>query len=437
MKESMTFIEAAIEVLKREGRPLHHEKISELAIKYKLLSHIGKNPESIMLTRLSLQTRGVRQQGPILRVKPGIFALAEWKGNPPGPRKPTPEEIAAAEEAEKLAEAAAAEQQEEAKREAKEVRDNKREPRERRDSKRDEERREPREDRKEARDERREPREDRREPREEKRESREDRREPREDRKEAREERREPRRENRRELRAKRRSLIEVAEETLRNLGDARPRSIKSLIQAMPEHQVDASVATAAITADIIRRRAQGLLPTFSFDGEQISLSEWSSRKRAFEIEQELSRVTLEKNEELYKEISEKISSMRGGALEHWVTLALEKAGFGGVRLMRRSSLGNFIVVARATQNLSNAKIVAMVRCNGKEVTAKEVSDLRANTETYRAQSALFISFTGFAENAISEAANQAPAVILWDEKVVARLLASQTSVNHQITASL
>ena len=48
----MTFIEAAIEVLRREGKALHYEKITELAIKYRILSHVGKNPEATMATRL-------------------------------------------------------------------------------------------------------------------------------------------------------------------------------------------------------------------------------------------------------------------------------------------------------------------------------------------------------------------------------------------------
>jgi ribonuclease E len=417
----MTFIEAAIEVLRREGRPLHYEKITELAIKYRILSHVGKNPESTMSTRLSIQARGNRSQSQLVRLKPGIFALHEWKGNPPGPRKLLPHEVyeEAPEEIEVQEVSAEPEPRQEVRearkereprrdgrepREAREVRDNKesREPREARDNKREEPRRETR-DNKESRDNKRE----------------------------------EPRRETRKDLRTKRRSLVEIAEETLRASSDSRPKTLKQLVQAMPEHQVDTSVVAAALTVDNTRRRAMGLVPTFNLGENSVALTELSPRKKTIELEQEISRISQERNLEFFKEIAAKISSLRGGVLEHWVTLALENAGFGGVRLMRRSSLGNFIIVARATQNLSNAKIVAMVRCQGASITAKDVSDLRANLETYRAQSAIVISFTGITESALTEAVKQSPTVILWDENLLAKLVATQTTVNHRVLEAL
>jgi ribonuclease E len=414
----MTFIEAAIEVLRREGRPLHYEKITELAIKYRILSHVGKNPESTMSTRLSIQARGNRSQSQLVRLKPGIFALHEWKGTPPGPRKLLPNEVyeEAPEETETQEISAEPEPRQE-------VRESRREREPRRESRDGRELREPREarDNKESR----EPREARESKREEpRRETRDNKRE-------------EPRRETRKDLRTKRRSLVEIAEETLRASSDSRPKTLKQLVQAMPEHQVDTSVVAAALTVDNTRRRAMGLVPTFILGENSVALTELSPRKKTIELEQEISRISQERNLEFFKEIATKISSLRGGVLEHWVTLALENAGFGGVRLMRRSSLGNFIIVARATQNLSNAKVVAMVRCQGASITAKDVSDLRANLETYRAQSAIVISFTGITESALTEATKQSPTVILWDENLLAKLVAIQTTVNHRVLEAL
>src|SRR3990170_1912892 len=40
----MTFTEAAIEVLRREGKPLHFKKIAEIAVRESLLDHVGKIP---------------------------------------------------------------------------------------------------------------------------------------------------------------------------------------------------------------------------------------------------------------------------------------------------------------------------------------------------------------------------------------------------------
>ena len=48
----MTFTEAAVEILRLVGRPLHYKKITELAIERNLLSHVGKAPELTMSSRL-------------------------------------------------------------------------------------------------------------------------------------------------------------------------------------------------------------------------------------------------------------------------------------------------------------------------------------------------------------------------------------------------
>ena len=43
----MTFYEAALRVLEREGKPLHVNAIIEVALKENLLSHVGKSPEEV------------------------------------------------------------------------------------------------------------------------------------------------------------------------------------------------------------------------------------------------------------------------------------------------------------------------------------------------------------------------------------------------------
>jgi restriction endonuclease Mrr len=74
----MTFTEAAEVVLRQVGKPLHFKKITQLAIEQDLLSHVGKTPEITMATRLTAMTKRDRGDAPIVRVKPGVFALRAW-----------------------------------------------------------------------------------------------------------------------------------------------------------------------------------------------------------------------------------------------------------------------------------------------------------------------------------------------------------------------
>lgn len=75
----MTFTEAAAEVLRIAGKPLHFKDITQMAIERNLLSHVGKTPDVTMGARLSLQIKK-EPDGVLVRMKPGVFALREWEG---------------------------------------------------------------------------------------------------------------------------------------------------------------------------------------------------------------------------------------------------------------------------------------------------------------------------------------------------------------------
>jgi hypothetical protein len=77
---TMTFTEAAAEVLRIAGKPLHYKEITELAIEKNLLSHVGKSPEVTMGARLAALLKKEDKENPIVRVKPGVFGLREWDG---------------------------------------------------------------------------------------------------------------------------------------------------------------------------------------------------------------------------------------------------------------------------------------------------------------------------------------------------------------------
>jgi hypothetical protein len=75
----MTFIEAAAEVLRKAGKPLHYKEITELAIAGNLLSHVGKTPEVTMSHRLTSAIKKNDKEVPITKIRPGVFALREWE----------------------------------------------------------------------------------------------------------------------------------------------------------------------------------------------------------------------------------------------------------------------------------------------------------------------------------------------------------------------
>lgn len=75
----MTFTEAATEVLRLVGKPLHYKEITALAIEKNLLSHVGKSPEVTMGSRLAALFKKQGDENPMVRIRPGVFALREWE----------------------------------------------------------------------------------------------------------------------------------------------------------------------------------------------------------------------------------------------------------------------------------------------------------------------------------------------------------------------
>ncbi len=72
----MTFYEAAVEVLRRTGRPLHFKKITEIAVREDLLSHVGRDPNDTMSKRLEKEVQKSDQTA-IDQKRPGVFQLLD------------------------------------------------------------------------------------------------------------------------------------------------------------------------------------------------------------------------------------------------------------------------------------------------------------------------------------------------------------------------
>src|SRR5262252_3890074 len=73
----MTFLEAALDILRREGRPLHYKELTERALGKKLLTFVGRTPEVTMQTQLTAAVKKA-PGNPFVRTKPGMFGLLRY-----------------------------------------------------------------------------------------------------------------------------------------------------------------------------------------------------------------------------------------------------------------------------------------------------------------------------------------------------------------------
>ncbi len=73
----MTFLEAALQILGREGKALHFKELTEKAVQKKLLTFVGRTPEVTMQTQLTAAVKKA-PGNPFVRVKPGVFGLLRY-----------------------------------------------------------------------------------------------------------------------------------------------------------------------------------------------------------------------------------------------------------------------------------------------------------------------------------------------------------------------
>jgi len=78
----MTFTEAAVEVLRRAGKPLHYKEIADVAVRDNLLSHVGQDPEVTMGQRLAAMAKRDDDRKVLAVAPEGTFALVEWSVAP-------------------------------------------------------------------------------------------------------------------------------------------------------------------------------------------------------------------------------------------------------------------------------------------------------------------------------------------------------------------
>ena len=79
----MTFLEAALNILSREKRPLHFKDLTERAMTKKLLTFVGRTPEVTMQDAAPTAAVKKAPGNPFVRVKPGVFGLLRYPELPP------------------------------------------------------------------------------------------------------------------------------------------------------------------------------------------------------------------------------------------------------------------------------------------------------------------------------------------------------------------
>jgi hypothetical protein len=89
----MTFLEAAIEILRNADEPMHFSEVARRAVEGNLLSHVGRDPEAAMRSCLNSAVRmGRGGEDPIImRDKPGYYGIrpgAQLPDPPPRPAAP-------------------------------------------------------------------------------------------------------------------------------------------------------------------------------------------------------------------------------------------------------------------------------------------------------------------------------------------------------------
>src|SRR5258708_7271829 len=78
----MTFLEAAIEVLRREGKPTDVKRLAELAVKLNLLSVVGRDPARTLGERPSGAVAAGGSRREPLRLRPGVSGLRQYPDRP-------------------------------------------------------------------------------------------------------------------------------------------------------------------------------------------------------------------------------------------------------------------------------------------------------------------------------------------------------------------
>ena len=390
----MTFTEAAVEVLRRAGKPLHYKDIAELAVKENLLSHVGQDPEVTMGQRLAAMAKREEDRKVVAVAPDGTFALLEWNvppdiqvdavpppmappetGEPlyrPQEREPKPIHAQARRRLQEL-QAGHEEGYEEAEAE-----------RRRQDQGRKGQRRFP------------------------------------------------PPAEVVFEALAQRQSgapLAELAQDLLKKqiLSDALVRDLPSLV--------------AALLEDNRRRTEAGRKPAFIVDGDRVTLVEFPPPSALPEAREpraphvgarpmSAAQLVAEGRRAVVRALRRRLAELETSVFESLCASLLEKMGMRDVRVAKRSKEGP-LYLARQRRGVSDLRVAVKLVRGAREIGRGEVQELRKDLAHYSAQMGLILAPGEAGRDARSEAsaAGQAPVALYAGEALPEEMIACRVGV--------
>ena len=391
----MTFTEAAVEVLRRAGKPLHFKEIADAALRENLLSHVGQDPEITMGQRLAAMARREDDRKVVAVMPEGTFALLEWAVpqemqveavTPPmqpaetgealyRPREREPRAIHA-QARRRLAELQAEHE------EGSEVEAERR----RQDQGRKGQRRFP------------------------------------------------PPAEVVFEALAQRQTgavLAELAADLLHRqlLSDALVRDLPSLV--------------AALLEDNRRRTEAGRKPAFIVDGDRVTLVEFPpptallEEARAPQVvgARPLGAIQLgtEVRRAVIRALRRRVAELDTSAFENLCAALLDRMGMRDVRVAKRSKEGP-LYLARQRRGVSDLRVAVKLVRGGREIGRADVQELRKDLAHYSAQMGLVLAPGEAGRDARSEAsaAGQAPVALYTGEALPEEMIACRVGVTLQ-----
>src|SRR5205823_10851615 len=391
----MTFTEAAVEVLRRTGKPLHYKEIADVALRDNLLSHVGQDPEITMGQRLAAMAKREDDRKVVAVLPEGTFALIEWSVPQEAQVEPVPPPMQPAETGEALyrprerepraihaqARRRLAELQAEHEEGYEEVEAERR----RQDQGRKGQRRFP------------------------------------------------PPAEVVFEALAQRQTgavLAELAADLLRRqlLSEALVHDLPSLV--------------AALLEDNRRRTEAGRKPVFIVDGDRVTLVEFPPPTALLEEARtphvgarplSANQLGTEVRRAVIRALRRRVSELDTSAFENLCAALLERMGMRDVRVAKRSKEGP-LYLARQRRGVSDLRAAVKLVRGGREIGRADVQELRKDLAHYSAQMGLVLSPGEAGRDARSEAsaAGQAPVALYTGEALPEEMIACRVGVTVQ-----
>jgi|GEM_PF-1875903 len=394
----MTFTEAAVEVLRRAGKPLHYAEIAVISVRENLLSHVGQDPEVTMGQRLAAMAKREDERKVVAIAPEGTFALTEWN---------VPAEVVI----EAMPPPTVPEESKEPPYRARE--------------------REPRPIHAQAR--------RRMEVLQAEHE---------EGSEEVEAERRRAQKGQRRypppaevlfDALAQKQSgapLAELAADLLKRnlLSDALVHDLPSLVQALLE--------------DNRRRTEAGRKPAFIVDGERVTLVEFPQPVAAGEVAAEAARtpqtslgrpltgaqLAAEGRRAVVRALRRRVAELETAGFEHLCALLLERMGMRDVRVAKRSKEGP-LYLARQRRGVSDLRVAVKLVRGSREISRQDVQELRKDLAHYSAQMGLVLAAGEAGREAKSEAsaAGEPPVALYAGDSLPEELIALRVGVTVEL----